>query len=325
MIRRAFLKTLAALGLPSPPVTAPAPQVIPVLTLPPDLSFGGNSLSVGAAAGGVTTVVSPKKKFTFVNGLLQSLNDEPSYVARTNGDSGPAIVKEWHRGGVRHRGNDKPAVVVTAPDGVVLKEEWYCNGHLDREDGPARIVHALIGPNVHISIWFRRDVMHRDGGPAWYMHTASGEIFAETWMRNGVEHRDDGPSHSDNTNKHWRVNGKLHRLDGPSTIETKENGEIIAELWHCQDQLHRDGGPAITKYDGGKVVYEAWLRHGKYHNENGPARKILRSDMETEEWLLDGLHHREDGPSFIRRHNGLIYQEIWHHQGKVVGHNFASK
>ena len=88
-------------------------------------------------------------------------------------------------------------------------KEWYLNGELHREDGP-----AIEWPN---------------GGKWWYL--------------NGKRHREDGPALEDaNGNKEWYLNGKLHREDGPAVEHTngdKEwwlndeevDPEAIVDLW----------------------------------------------------------------------------------------------
>ena len=94
----------------------------------------------------------------------------------------------------------------TNPSGT---KEWYLNGKLHREDGPA--------------------YEHPDGTKAWYL--------------NGKLHREDGPAYerSDGT-KIWHLNGKRHREDGPA-VELPDgtkfwwlNGEevhpeTLADLW----------------------------------------------------------------------------------------------
>jgi hypothetical protein len=62
-------------------------------------------------------------------------------------------------------------------------KEWYWNGKLHREDGPA--------------------IEWADGSKSWYL--------------NGKHHREDGPAYewADGT-KGWWLNGKLHREDGPA-------------------------------------------------------------------------------------------------------------
>ena len=70
------------------------------------------------------------------------------------------------------------------PDG---RQEWYLNGKLHREDGP-----AVIYPNGR-----------------------------QEWWLNGKCHREDGPAviYPDGR-QHWYLNGKYHREDGPAIIKS---------------------------------------------------------------------------------------------------------
>jgi len=62
-------------------------------------------------------------------------------------------------------------------------KEWYLNGKLHREDGPA--------------------IEWADGSKDWYL--------------NGKLHREDGPAIEwADGSKDWYLNGKLHREDGPA-------------------------------------------------------------------------------------------------------------
>ena len=93
-------------------------------------------------------------------------------------------------------------VVEVNPNG---DKEWFLNGKLHREDGPA--------------------VEYANGDKQWYL--------------NGELHREDGPAIEDAIgDKWWLLNGKLHRKEGPA-IEgidgTKEwflNGKRMSEDEH---------------------------------------------------------------------------------------------
>ena len=64
--------------------------------------------------------------------------------------------------------------------------QWYLNGKLHREDGPA--------------------VEHADGTRKWYL--------------NGKRHRDDFPAvERADGYRSWYLNGKRHRTDGPAIEE----------------------------------------------------------------------------------------------------------
>ena len=77
-------------------------------------------------------------------------------------------------------------------------KEWYLNGELHREDGPA-IEYANGGKS-----WFLNDNLHREDGPA--IEYTNG---AKEWYLNGKRHREDGPAieYADG-GKSWYLNGK---------------------------------------------------------------------------------------------------------------------
>jgi len=76
--------------------------------------------------------------------------------------------------------------------------EWYLNGKLHREDGPA--VEYSDGTKE----WYVNGKRHRENGPA--IEWADGDKY---WYLNGKRHREDGPAiekSSDGT-KRWYLNG----------------------------------------------------------------------------------------------------------------------
>ena len=119
-------------------------------------------------------------------------------------------------------------------------EEWYKNGKLHREDGP-----ALTNPDG-TKQWFKHGIRHREDGPA--IEYRSGE---ECWYKDGELHREDGPSviHDDGSFE-WYKNGELHREGGPAFKNF--DGEL---RWYKNGKLHREDGPAIDKTHS-KSFYE---------------------------------------------------------------------
>mgnify|MGYP003332584576 FL=1 len=78
-------------------------------------------------------------------------------------------------------------------------KEWYINGKLHREDGPA--VEYANGDKR----WYINDQLHRKDGPA--IEYASGY---KCWYINDQLHRKDGPAIEDaHGNNAWYLNGKL--------------------------------------------------------------------------------------------------------------------
>jgi len=84
------------------------------------------------------------------------------------------------------------------------RTEWYLNGKLHREDGPA--VEYTSGTKE----WYLNGKLHRVEGPA--IEWSDGD---KSWYLNGKRHREDGPAveYTDG-DKSWWLNGLLHREDG---------------------------------------------------------------------------------------------------------------
>ena len=76
--------------------------------------------------------------------------------------------------------------------------EWYQNGQLHREDGPAIEWHD------GDKFWYRNDQLHREDGPAY-----EGAHGDKHWFLNGQRHRDDGPAvECSNGDKSWWLNNQ---------------------------------------------------------------------------------------------------------------------
>ena len=77
-------------------------------------------------------------------------------------------------------------------------KEWYLNGELHREDGPA--IEYRSGSKE----WYLNGERHREDGPA--IEYSSG---SKAWYLNGKRHREDGPAiESSNGSKAWYLNGE---------------------------------------------------------------------------------------------------------------------
>jgi hypothetical protein len=89
---------------------------------------------------------------TYVNGLLHSVCDEPSYVYNDT-----PFMEElmWHRNGLPHRDNDAPAFVRNLTYRNTLCEGWALHGVFHRAGQPALITtHVPSGDSVG---WFYLD------------------------------------------------------------------------------------------------------------------------------------------------------------------------
>jgi hypothetical protein len=89
--------------------------------------------------------------------------------------------------------NDDSCIVY--PNG---RQEWWLNGNLHREDGP-----AIIFPDGTQSWWLSGN-LHREDGPA-VIHSDGTKV----WFLNGDPHREDGPAIIwSNGYQEWWINGK---------------------------------------------------------------------------------------------------------------------
>ena len=123
-------------------------------------------------------------------------------------------------------------------------KEWYLNGKLHREDGPA--IERANGDKW----WYLNGKIHREDGPA--IERAYGD---KEWYLNGYRHREDGPAiELANGTKEWYLNGKYHREDGPAF-----EGSNGTKEWHLNGKLHREDGPAVEYADG----HKEWWLNGK--------------------------------------------------------------
>jgi hypothetical protein len=162
---------------------------------------------------------------------------------------------------------------------------------------PLRVVLDGINRRKDFTAYIRRNVVHRDEGPA--IEWADG---TRQWYRDGKRHREDGPAieHPDRTME-WYRDGKLHRDDGPAVEWANGTRE-----WYRDGQLHRDDGPAVEWAYGTKE----WYRDGQLHCDDGPAVEWADG---TKEWCRDGKFHREDGPA-IEWADG---SKSWYRHGKL--------
>ena len=94
--------------------------------------------------------------------------------------------------------------------------------------------------------WYKDGKLHREDGPA-----VEWEDGSKEWLIEGKLHRLDGPAMEDvDGYKAWFVNGKAHRVDGPAVIDAEGNEE-----WLQNGKFHRLDGPAIVRKDGFKAWY----------------------------------------------------------------------
>jgi len=110
-------------------------------------------------------------------------------------------------------------------------EEFYRNGILHRDDGPARIL-----PNG-IEEWYKDGRRHRIDGPAW----TRKKPLREEWYLNGLLHRLNGPAVITPDRVFWYINGqcrtkevnkwlKARKYTWPLTIEQVVEFQLTVSL-----------------------------------------------------------------------------------------------
>ena len=114
--------------------------------------------------------------------------------------------------------------------------EWYQDGKLHREDGPAR--EYANGSKE----WWVNGKLHREDGPAVERTNGSKE-----WWLNGKLHREDGPAcEYANGSKEWWVNGRKTAEQKVQQVEQETQHQLAQET---QQQLAQETQRQLASHD----------------------------------------------------------------------------
>lgn len=106
------------------------------------------------------------------------------------------------------------------PTPIILKDgtkEWWLNGKLHREDGPA--IEYADGTKE----WRRNGKLHREDGPA-----IEWEDGTRRWFVKGKLHREDGPAvELPGGTKWWYLNGVEVVYKFPFSLKKKKVGDLV--------------------------------------------------------------------------------------------------
>ena len=210
-------------------------------------------------------------------------------------------------------------------DGV---SNWYKDGKLHREDGPAvRLRDGKVFyyfDNVKILSKEVLDILVRNKdnilpcskstSDEQYLsdglhHIKDNQSDYFVFIKNGRRHNDDGPAFICDNVSYWK-NGKLHREDGPA---------VECDMDPCQYFLNG-------------IEYNKEEFYKKIMNKNKPSVKekvytaeefnklpinertgCLKHSSGEKRWFKEGKYHREDGPA-IEYANG---DKEWYKEGKL--------
>jgi hypothetical protein len=117
-------------------------------------------------------------------------------------------------------------------------KEWFLNGKLHREDGPA--VEYTNGSKF----WYQNGEYHREDDPA--VEWANG---SKEWYLNGKLHRENGPAvEYPDGSKEWFLNGEecteaefLKKTSRIEEVSSSETEEVIISMERLATFLHDEG------------------------------------------------------------------------------------
>lgn len=98
--------------------------------------------------------------------------------------SGNSCYKAWLVKNKLHSIGDNPASITYEDTGVIIKEEWYNNGKLHRDNKPARIWYNADGFKDHVE-YFCDGMLHNLNGPAVVLFHPNGYIKKRYWHISG--------------------------------------------------------------------------------------------------------------------------------------------
>jgi hypothetical protein len=99
--------------------------------------------------------------------------------------------------------------------------------------------------------YYKEGVLHREDGPARCRQSTVADYAATTeYFQEGKLHREDGPAYDTNIVSRWFYNGLLHRENGPA-VEWNHGG---CEWWD-HGIRHNDSGPALITADSYQLYY----------------------------------------------------------------------
>jgi hypothetical protein len=216
-------------------------------------------------------------------------------------------LKEWYKNGILHRENG-PARIKSDNNGKLIIEEYYQNGILHSENNyPTTCRKQYHDYGYYSEMWYLNDKLHNIDRPAVIIKDSNDNFVSVEAFVNGKRHRLNGPAHimyHKYTNKIstqiYYENGKGHRLNGPAVIEfCKDTGNVRTEIYYQHGKRYRPFGlPALIKYN----------------IDDCPEIKAS-----SEEWYQNGVLHRDnDLPAFIKHYsNNVISSQKWYQNGKI--------
>jgi hypothetical protein len=166
---------------------------------------------------------------------------------------------------------------------------------------PESVPHKIGGPAIiyenGTEEWWVNGFLHREDGPA-IRYASEGDYFegGEEWYLNGLMHRTDGPALKNRFKEEWWQNGVLHRVDGPAIIRTEK---LAKGNYYLANRFWLDPNRTATAATIVLTEPPPILTQGVYAPGLGYVNHItVRTDgIAEKEWWIHGKKHRWDGPA----------------------------
>ena len=137
-------------------------------------------------------------------------------------------------------------------------EEYWIDGWLHREDGPAMVVYHENGDR-RCEGYYIDGEWHKEDAPAWIVYYKNGDVELEEYYKDGKLHREDGAAriwYSKNgkvEKQRWFKDGKLLKTIPKPMLEAymKTNNMKLVDLLTSNDRMIRKNA---EKYHWKEIV-----------------------------------------------------------------------
>ncbi len=148
----------------------------------------------------------------------------------------------------------EPAVIHYELDGRVIKEEYWKNGILHRDNEPAIMYKNLYG--IVINEFYNNRKRHNNKSPAYIEINPIMNLKCCKFYQNGKLHNENAPALTRHTlyknellDEEWRINGVLHRKDGYAHTSIRSFMDYAIFYHYVDGKIHHDNKPAIVELE----------------------------------------------------------------------------
>jgi len=197
--------------------------------------------------------------------MIKCYTTKGTFTVKSIGD----LIRKRYNGYILNRKNS-PAILFE--DG---SKEWWANGKLHREDGPA-VIYNKYTEFLHFNLYKHRK---------FFCNMTNIFPGYKQWWVDGRPHRENAPAIIDS------FGSEIYYLNGVrGKCIVKRN---LSYFFNDEKRPHNDYGPSIVTVKNTDYL-EGELNYNSYH---------LRNLIDKIVWYTDGKMNREDGPAYISDKN----------------------